>query len=148
MVQTRFTVWADWTARHRYPILHKAAYAVLKPCVAIISLFHSGHNAIVCYNMPIFFISGCRLYVISRNGIGEGRMTLNQIDGLVQTLLPKVLSDPDLGNGRTFTSMHLRHLWALSCLYAEECYDEQTVELCVARHLPSNVLMVREVASF
>lgn len=74
-------------------------------------------------------------------------MTLAQIDGLVQTLLPKVLSDPDLGNGRTFTTLHLRHLWALSCLYAGECYDEQTVQLCVERHLPPNVLMAREVAA-
>jgi hypothetical protein len=73
-------------------------------------------------------------------------MSPTQIDGLIKLLLPRVLADPELGDGRTFTPMHLRNLWALSCLQAGECYDERLIEHHVVRHLPPNVLMVREVA--
>lgn len=70
-----------------------------------------------------------------------------EIELLVNQLLPTVLADRELGDGRTFTPLHLRNLWALSCLEAGECYDEQLVESYVQRYLPPSVLMTREVAS-
>jgi hypothetical protein len=74
-------------------------------------------------------------------------MSPTKIDSLIKVLLPRVLADPELGDGRTFTTLHLRNLWALSCLQAGECYDEQLLARHVARHLPPNVLMVRETAA-
>jgi hypothetical protein len=70
-----------------------------------------------------------------------------EIDGLITELLPKVLADRELGDGRTFTSLHLRNLWALSCLHAGMCYDEALVADAVERHLPPNVLIAREAGA-
>jgi hypothetical protein len=73
-------------------------------------------------------------------------MVTEELDGLITRLLPKVLADRELGDGSTFTPLHLRNLWALSCLYAERCYDEDIIVDSVARNLPPNVLMAREAA--
>jgi hypothetical protein len=70
-----------------------------------------------------------------------------ELDTIIHRLLPQVLADRDLGDGRVFTRLHLNHLWALSCLHAGECYDEELLALRVPRHLPPNVLIAREVAS-
>jgi hypothetical protein len=74
-------------------------------------------------------------------------MSAVELDVLIDRLLPQILADRDLGDGRIFTSLHLRHLWALSCLHAGECYDEEVLAKCVLNHLPPKVLMVREVAA-
>lgn len=71
-------------------------------------------------------------------------MAAGEIDGLVSLLLPKVLADRELGDGRIFTPLHMRNLWALSCLEAGRCCDEQQIEASVMRHLPPNVLIARE----
>ncbi len=73
-------------------------------------------------------------------------MTSQDLDTLITHLLPQVLADRDLGDGRTFTSLHMRNLWALSCLHAGRCYDESMIEATVVRHLPSHVLIAREVS--
>lgn len=70
-----------------------------------------------------------------------------ELDTIIHRLLPQVLADRDLGDGRVFTRLHLNHLWALSCLYAGECYDEELLAVRVPQLLPPNVLMAREVAS-
>jgi hypothetical protein len=64
-----------------------------------------------------------------------------ELDGLVHRLIPTVLADRDLGDGRTFTELHLRNIWALSCLHAGRCYDEEVITASVIRHLPANVPM-------
>ena len=69
-----------------------------------------------------------------------------ELDTLIDRLLPQVLADPDLGDGRTFTRLHFSRLWALSCLHAGECYDEELLANRVPVHLPPQVLMVREAA--
>jgi hypothetical protein len=74
-------------------------------------------------------------------------MSTVELDTIIHKLLPQVLADRELGDGRVFTRMHLNHLWALSCLYAGECYDEQLLALRVPQLLPPNVLMAREVAA-
>jgi hypothetical protein len=74
-------------------------------------------------------------------------MSVVELDVIVDRLLPQVLADRELGDGRTFTRLHLSHLWALSCLHAGECYDEELLARCVLDHLPPQVLMVREVAA-
>jgi len=74
-------------------------------------------------------------------------MSAVELDVLIDRLLPQILADRDLGDGRIFTPLHLRHLWALSCLHAGECYDEEVLAKCVLNHLPPKVLMVREVAA-
>ena len=74
-------------------------------------------------------------------------MAPTELDGLVTLLLPQVLADRELGDGRTFTPLHLRNLWALSCLHVGECYDEDILASTVARHLPPNVLIAREVGA-
>ena len=51
-------------------------------------------------------------------------MSTVELDALIDRLLPRVLADRDLGDGRIFTRLHLQHLWALSCLHAGQCYDE------------------------
>jgi hypothetical protein len=68
-------------------------------------------------------------------------MAPNELDGLVYQLIPKVLADRDLGDGRTFTTLHLRNLWALSCLEAGRCCDEEIIAASVIRHLPAHVAL-------
>jgi hypothetical protein len=68
------------------------------------------------------------------------------LDTLVDRLLPQILADPDLGDGRIFTRLHLRHLWALSCLQVGECFDEELLATCVPAHLPPQVVLAREAA--
>ena len=70
-------------------------------------------------------------------------MAPTELDGLVHRLIPTVLADRDLGDGRTFTALHLRNIWALSCLHAERCYDEDIITASVMRHLPAHVLMAQ-----
>jgi hypothetical protein len=72
-------------------------------------------------------------------------MAPTEIDRLVARLLPSVLADRDLGDGRSFTSLHLRNLWALSCLHAGECYDEDLLLDLVERHLPRSVMLNCEI---
>ena len=73
-------------------------------------------------------------------------MSAVELDVLIDRLLPQILADRDLGDGRMFTRLHLSHLWALSCLYAGECYDEEVLAQRVLNHLPPQVMMAREVA--
>jgi len=74
-------------------------------------------------------------------------MSALDLETLVNRLLPQVLADPDLGDGRIFTRLHFRHLWALSCLQIGECYDEELLAICVSDHLPPQVFLVREAAT-
>lgn len=74
-------------------------------------------------------------------------MSAVEFDSLIAQLLPKVLADRELGDGRSFTKLHMSHLWALSCMYAGECYDEELLARHVQSHLPPQVRMVREVAA-
>ncbi len=74
-------------------------------------------------------------------------MSSFDVDSLVVQLLPQTLADRDLGDGRTFTRLHLRHLWALLCLYAGEYVDEAILAQAVLQHLPQRVLMENEVAA-
>ena len=73
-------------------------------------------------------------------------MSAVELDSLIDRLLPLVLADPELGDGRTFTRLHFSRLWALSCLHAGECYDEEILATRVPAHLPPQVLVAREVA--
>ena len=68
------------------------------------------------------------------------------LDTLVDRLLPQILADRDLGDGRIFTRLYFRHLWALSCLQIGECYDEELLATCVPAHLPQQVLLAGEAA--
>ena len=72
-------------------------------------------------------------------------MSAMELDTIIARLLPKVLADRDLGDGQSFTKRHLNHLWALSCVYAGECYDEELLARRVIKYLPPRVQMVREV---
>lgn len=72
-------------------------------------------------------------------------MSVVELDSLIDRLLPQVLADPDLGDGRTFTRLHLGLLWSLSCLHAGECFDEELLARHVPRHLPPRVVMAREI---
>jgi hypothetical protein len=72
-------------------------------------------------------------------------MSAVELDTLIDRLLPQVLADPELGDGRTFTPLHFNRLWALSCLQAGECYDEELLARHVPKHLPPQVLFAREV---
>ena len=74
-------------------------------------------------------------------------MSVVELDTLIDRLLPQVLADPDLGDGRSFTPLHFSRLWALSCLHAGECYDEDLLANLVPLHLPPKVLFAREVAT-
>lgn len=76
----------------------------------------------------------------------EGRMSAVELDGLIDCLLPQVLADPELGDGRSFTKLHFSRLWALTCLHAGECYDEALLAERVPWHLPPKVLLAREVS--
>jgi hypothetical protein len=73
-------------------------------------------------------------------------MSAVELDVLIDRLLPQVLADPDLGDGRIFTPLHFSRLWALSCLHAGECYDEEILATRVLAHLPPRVLLAREAA--
>jgi hypothetical protein len=66
------------------------------------------------------------------------------LDSLVDRLLPQILADPDLGDGRVFTQLHFRHLWALSCLQIGEWYDEELLATCLSDHLPPQVANTSE----
>ena len=74
-------------------------------------------------------------------------MSTIYLESLLDRLLPQVLADSDLGDGRVFTRLHFRHLWALSCLQIGEWYDEQLLTTCVLDHLPPQVLLAREAAA-
>jgi hypothetical protein len=74
-------------------------------------------------------------------------MSAVELDTLIGRLLPQVLSDPDLGDGRSFTQLHFSRLWALSCLHAGECYDEALLATRVREHLPPQVLIAREASA-
>jgi hypothetical protein len=74
-------------------------------------------------------------------------MSVVELDVLIDRLLPQILADRELGDGRTFTKLHLSHLWALSCLHAGECYDEEFIAEQVIKHLPPKVLMAREATA-
>jgi hypothetical protein len=73
-------------------------------------------------------------------------MSAIELDILIDRLLPQVLSDPDLGDGRSFTPLHFSRLWALTCLHAGECFDEALLALRIRAHLPPQTLLAREVA--
>lgn len=72
-------------------------------------------------------------------------MSVVELDSLIDRLLPQVLADPDLGNGRTFTRLHLSLLWSLSCLHVGECFDEELLARRIPRHLPPKVVMSHEI---
>ncbi|HEU5016039.1 MAG TPA: hypothetical protein VFT66_26175 [Roseiflexaceae bacterium] len=72
-------------------------------------------------------------------------MSTVDLDTLIDKLLPQVLADRELGDGKTFTRLHLSHLWALSCMHMGECYDEEVLADRVSLRLPPQVSMVREV---
>jgi hypothetical protein len=74
-------------------------------------------------------------------------MTTAEVDTIIARLLPRVLADRELGNGRSFTSAHLRHLWALTCLQRGEHVDEAEFAEQVSKQLPPQVRLVREVAT-
>jgi hypothetical protein len=74
-------------------------------------------------------------------------MSVVELDALIDRFLPQVLADPDLGDGRQFTSLHLSRLWALSCLHIGECFDETLLAERVYEHLPSDMLIAREVGN-
>ena len=73
-------------------------------------------------------------------------MPLAEIDQLIGRLMPQVLEDRDLGDGRTFTQLHFTRLWALSCLQAGVCFDEYLLADSIARHLPPKVSLAHELA--
>jgi hypothetical protein len=72
-------------------------------------------------------------------------MSAVELDALIDRLLPQVLSDRELGNGRHFTRLHLDRLWALSCLHVGEYYDPDLLEQYVTRHLPPKVRLAPNV---
>jgi len=73
-------------------------------------------------------------------------MSAIYLDSLVDRLLPQILADPDLGDGRVFTRLHFRHLWALSCLQIGEWYDEELLATCLPDHLPPQVANTSETS--
>ena len=77
----------------------------------------------------------------------RGYMSVVELDTLIDRLLPQVLADPDLGDGRIFTQLHFSRLWALSCLHVGECFDEKLLAMRVSAHLPSRVLLEKEIAA-
>jgi len=78
---------------------------------------------------------------------GDAHMPTLDVDAFVVRLLPQILCDRDLGNGRTFTRLHLHHLWALLCLQAGEYIDEAILAPYVLQHLPPSIRMENEVAA-
>ena len=73
-------------------------------------------------------------------------MSAIYLDSLVDRLLPRVLADPDLGDGQVFMRLHFRYLWALSCLHVGECYDEELLATCLPDHLPPQVATTSETS--
>jgi hypothetical protein len=71
-------------------------------------------------------------------------MSPSSLDSVVDRLLPQILADPDLGNGRVFTRRHFRHLWALSCLQIGQWYNEELLASCLPAHLPPQVAYCSE----
>ncbi|MGQ9549184.1 MAG: hypothetical protein ACUVSY_17425 [Roseiflexus sp.] len=74
-------------------------------------------------------------------------MSTVELDALIDRLLPRVLADRDLGDGRVFTRLHLQHLWALSCLHAGQCYDESLLISRLTRRLPRHVALSRDLST-
>src|SRR5215217_8776592 len=106
---------------------------------------HSAHDEL-CYNTTILLMSAERVVsaytAFSLDGMeGDAHMATLDVDALVVQLLPQTLCDRDLGNGRTFTRLHLRRLWALLCLEAGEYVDEALLTHYVLQHLPARVCM-------
>ncbi|MBO9327383.1 MAG: hypothetical protein J7463_19160 [Roseiflexus sp.] len=74
-------------------------------------------------------------------------MSTVELDALIDRLLPRVLADRDLGDGRVFTRLHLQHLWALSCLYAGQCYDESLLISRLTGRLPRHVALSHDLSA-
>jgi hypothetical protein len=74
-------------------------------------------------------------------------MVAVEVDDIIARLLPEVLADRDLGDGRSITPLHLRRLWALTCLHAGEYIDEADLAEQVGKHLPPHVFLVREAGA-
>jgi hypothetical protein len=74
-------------------------------------------------------------------------MVAVEVDDIIARLLPEVLADRELGDGRSFTLLHQHRLWALTCLHAEEYIDEADLAEHVGNHLPPRVFLVREAAA-
>ncbi len=74
-------------------------------------------------------------------------MSTTELDALIDRLLPRVLADRDLGDGRVFTRLHLQHLWALSCLHAGQCYDETLLINRLTTRLPRHVMLSKEISA-
>jgi len=74
-------------------------------------------------------------------------MSAAELDALIDRLLPRVLADRDLGDGRVFTRLHLQHLWALSCLHAGQCYDETLLISRLTRRLPQHVVLSKDIGA-
>ncbi len=70
-----------------------------------------------------------------------------KLDTILVQLLPQVLADRELGNGRSFTRLHLRRLWALTCLHIGECVDEADFAARVYQQLPPQLLRARDGAT-
>jgi hypothetical protein len=70
-----------------------------------------------------------------------------KLDAIIAQLLPEVLTDDELGDGRSVTPLHLRRLWALACLHVGEYIDEAVLVEALEKHLPPRVFLVREVAT-
>ncbi len=73
-------------------------------------------------------------------------MTGVEVDEIIARLLPQVLADRELGNGRSFTERHFHRIWALACLQLGECIDEADFAARVHDRLPPQMLHSREVA--
>jgi len=67
------------------------------------------------------------------------RMSAVELDALIAQLLPEVLADRDLGDGRCFTDLHFSRLWALSCLRIGSCYDESLLVQRLQTQLPKHI---------
>lgn len=74
-------------------------------------------------------------------------MSVAELDALIDRLLPRVLADRDLGDGRVFTRLHLQHLWALSCLHAGQCYDETLLIDRLSKRLPRHVALSQDISA-
>lgn len=70
-------------------------------------------------------------------------MPAAELDVVIYRLLPQVLADRDLGDGRRFTQLHMDRLWALSCLHVGECFDPELLAERVNHYLPPRVQVVR-----
>ncbi len=66
-------------------------------------------------------------------------MSVTELEAAVDRLLPRVLADRELGDGRSFTRRHLDHLWALSCLHVGECCEQRELAQVVSKRLPPTI---------